>query len=84
VELTDWLESKWILRRLKTGGRAIFYIICGAIGIGTLIWYSSIKNANPLWILACMILYLGPLTWCSAGRRTKDAIKCAEDAIKCD
>jgi hypothetical protein len=75
MALTDWLESKWIVRWIRTGGKAIFYIIGGAIGIGALIWYSSIKNANPLWILACMILYLGPLTWCSAARRTKDAVK---------
>jgi hypothetical protein len=75
VALRGWLESKWILRWVRTGGKAIFYIIGGAIGIGALIWYGSTKNANPLWILACMILYLGPLTWYSAARKTKDAVK---------
>ncbi|MGA9154885.1 MAG: hypothetical protein WBZ36_30235 [Candidatus Nitrosopolaris sp.] len=75
MALRDWLESKWILRWVTSGGKAIFYIIGGAIGIGALIWYTSTKNANPLWILACMILDLGPLTWYSAARKTKDAVK---------
>lgn len=75
MALRDWLESKRTLRWVRSGGKAIFYIIGGTIGIGALIWYSSTKNANPLWILACMILYLGPLTWYSAARKTKDAVK---------
>jgi hypothetical protein len=75
MALRDGLEFKWILRWVRTGGKAIFYIIGGAIGMGALIWYSSTKNAHPLWILACMILYLGPLTWYSAARKTKDGVK---------
>ncbi|HYA82108.1 MAG TPA: hypothetical protein VEH06_01475 [Candidatus Bathyarchaeia archaeon] len=75
MALTDWLESKWILRWVRSVGKPIFYIIGGAIGIGALIWYISTKNANPLWILACMILYLGPLTWYSAARKTKYSVK---------
>ncbi|HXX99254.1 MAG TPA: hypothetical protein VEL11_19365, partial [Candidatus Bathyarchaeia archaeon] len=59
------------VRRVKT----ILYVICGAIGIGAIIWYISSRNANPFWILACMILYVGPLTWYSVAHKTKHSVK---------
>ena len=73
--LRHWLESELISKWVRDRGKTIISIIGGALGIGVIIWYISSRNANPFWILACMILYVGPLTWYSAAHRTKHAVK---------